>query len=241
MELRKIVRERPEKTRRKHFLHKMFPRLNKYYICAVENKLEHIVHEANNLFLRRGIKSTTMDDIARYLGISKKTLYKYLTDKNDLVSRVLNYNCNNQDQAIEEIVGKGLNAIDESFEVSHYIVRQLNQIHPSIHFDLEKYHPISFNAFKARKEGGVFDCHVANMEKGIEEGLYRDDLNVQVVARIYTTRIDMVFDDELFSADQYSFGDVYREMFHYHIRGIASEKGIRYLQKRINQEKSKPQ
>jgi hypothetical protein len=77
-----------------------------------------------------------------------------------------------------------------------------------------------------------------NMEKGIREGLYRPDLNIDVIARIYISRFDVTFDGELFPQDKYRFEDVIWEMFRYHIRGIASDKGVKYLIKKVQKERN---
>jgi hypothetical protein len=76
----------------------------------------------------------------------------------------------------------------------------------------------------------------ANMIKGMEEGLYREDLKPDIMAKIYLTKMDAVFDGELFPPSVVSFADVYMELFRYHIRGIASEKGIAYLVEKIKRE-----
>ena len=206
----------------------------------MENKLDHIITESNHLFLRNGIKSTTMDDVARHLAISKKTLYKYLTDKNDLVTRVLNQTCNFNERITQDICKRGLNAIDESFEISNYVTEQLSSVHPSIHYDLEKYHPVAWHAFMKRQQKMVYECQMENMEKGVKEGYYRDDLNASIVAKIYISRMDICFNSEIFPTPDYKFAEVYEELFRYHIRGIASERGMKYLTQKFNQKKLEP-
>ena len=205
----------------------------------MEEKQHQLVHQAKDVFMRYGIKSVTMDDIARHLGISKKTLYKYVSDKNDLIRQILSISCDMEEEVVKNIMGRKLNAIDESFEISHFVVNQLKQVHPSIHYDLEKYHSETWREFKSRNSGNIYNCMTANMEHGIEEGYYRDDLNIPVVAKIYISRFDAVFDGELFPVTQYQFSEVYLEMFRYHIRGIASEKGIQYLVEKVKKEKQK--
>lgn len=183
--------------------------------------------------MRLGIKSLTMDDVARQLGISKKTIYKYVSDKNELVRKCVEWQSREENSAIAEVKKAGLNAIDEIFEISKMVTELLNQLHPSVYFDLEKYYPEAWDIAVNKRKKRVYDDVVANMNKGVQEGLYRSDLNVEVVARIYVAKMDLLFDGNLFPSHQFSFTDVYIEFFRYHIRGIASEKGREYLTKKM--------
>ncbi|MBL8001909.1 MAG: TetR/AcrR family transcriptional regulator [Flavobacteriales bacterium] len=204
---------------------------------ATVPKEEEILQQAQKCFMRNGIKAMTMDDVARFMRVSKKTLYQFFSDKNDLVERMVGHFCTAHEQAIEDIRKRNLNAIDEHFEITRYIAGQLAQMHPSIHYDLEKYHPKAWATLQHTEDRGVMETLVANMEKGIREGLYRDDLDITIIARIYVSRMDAVFDGELFPVNEYSFVDVLWEQFRYHIRGIASPKGVQYLMKKMNKER----
>lgn len=209
------------------------------YVCCMEEKKRLIIEQANEVFMRLGIKSVTMDDMARNLGISKKTLYQYVSDKNDLVFQSLQLNCDYERDVINEVCKRGLNAIDESFEVSKWVVEQLKKIHPSIHYDLEKYHPEAFHHFRKTQNESVYKCISQNLEKGISGGLYREDINIHVITTVYLTRMDVVFDGQLFPPKDYDFAEVYLETFRYHIRGIASQKGIEYLVEKVKKETTK--
>ena len=200
---------------------------------------QDVVANVGQLFIKYGIKSLTMDDISRHLGISKKTLYKYVEDKNDLVGKVLTA-FNEQDiQMVDEVMSKGLNAIDEQLEISKYINQKLTHIHPSVHYDLEKYHPNQWRKYLKLQGEVINRCILTNIKNGIQEGLYREDLNAEIISKIYISRFDAVFDGELFPSDQFKFSDVHHEFFRYHIRGIASKKGIKYLVEKVKKEKLK--
>ncbi|MCB0395986.1 MAG: TetR/AcrR family transcriptional regulator [Flavobacteriales bacterium] len=192
-----------------------------------------ILQKSMALFFRCGIKSVTMDDVARELAISKKTLYKFVNDKTDLVKQVMTVNLEQDQCVFEELFTSGLNAIDELFEVTKVINEKLTDFHPSIHYDLNKYYPEAWALYTQHKLEFIYQCMVRNMENGIKEGLYRDNLNVSVIARIYITRMEDMFNPEVFPPDLYEFNTVYLELMRYHIRGIASEKGIKYLSKKI--------
>ena len=201
-----------------------------------QNELD-LIQQTMQLFMKHGIKSVTMDDVARHLGISKKTLYNYVSDKNDLVFKSLDCSCDIENQQVQSICDQGLNAIDESHEISKFIFNHISTMHPSIVFDLQKYHMNAWTSFTTKKKGKINECYINNIEKGIKEGYYREDLNADIVVKFYTGRFELMFDQELFPAEKYNVADIYLEIFRYHIRGIASEKGMKYLEKIIQQEK----
>ncbi len=203
----------------------------------MEERGQQIIEQAGKVFMRLGVRSVNMDDIAQHLRISKKTLYQYVKDKNELVQRAVQQICDHHRSCICSIRSKDLNAIDENFEIARFIAGQLGQMHPSIHFDLQKYHAEAWDLLQRTERADIFECVTANMEKGIEQGLYREDLNIPVIARIYIARFDATFDGELFPANEFNFDDVVWEMFRYHIRGIASEKGSKYLIKKVKKER----
>jgi AcrR family transcriptional regulator len=204
----------------------------------IEPKETELIGKVMHLFLKYGIKSLTMDDIARHLGVSKKTIYKYVTDKNDLVEKAMRTQLEDERCAICSINERGLNAIDEFFEVSKFVMELLCTVHPSIHYDMAKYHTDVFHRGLQERQTQVYDCIFTNLEKGKKEGLYRSDLRSDVIAKVYIARMDVMFDGVVFPPTQYNFSEVYLEIFRYHIRGIASEKGLEYLIQKVKKEKS---
>ena len=191
---------------------------------------------AGDVFMRYGIKSVNMDDVARELKMSKKTLYKYVRDKLDLVCQVMKGHCDLEVSTLANLVTDSENAIDELILISNYVSGQLNEVHPSIHYDLQKYYPEAWEVFYEHKNGYVLECVMLNLKRGIEEGLYRENINAEILSRLYVAKIDMVFDPAVFPTRQFRFSEVHREMVRYHIRGIASDKGIEYLQERIKKD-----
>jgi AcrR family transcriptional regulator len=199
-----------------------------------EERSLRIVEEAAKVFWSRGIRSVTMDDIARELGISKKTLYLHVSDKNDLVTRVMRHISAGFQQQVREIRAQGLNAIDEMYAIAQYIAGVVTRLHPSIHHDLAKYHPEACQIMDQGKQVEVVEMVADNMEKGMREGLYREDLNVPLIARLYAVRFDRVMSVEMGRlTERYSMAEINWELFRYHIRGIASRKGIEYLEKKV--------
>ncbi len=195
-----------------------------------------LIHDAAKLFWTYGIKSMTMDDLSTRLGISKKTLYQYVKDKNDLVEKVLLHISSEFKCEVDGTLAQNGNAIDELFSITTRVAGQMKGIHPAIHFDLEKYHPEAFRSMVLHKRQEIFDVSKANMDRGIKEGLYREDLNIPMIATIYIARFDMVFDGELFPPGQFNFDELHWEILRYHVHGIASAKGLKYLEKKLRKE-----
>ena len=199
---------------------------------------EEIYISVASIFKKFGIKSQTMDDIARHLGISKKTLYKYFKDKNDLVVKTLNHLNSADCKVIEQIAQNSENAIEESFAISKHVLDQFKDIHPNVWYDLERYHPKAMGFMDDHMKNVIYQWVCDNLKKGIEEGLYREDLKIPIIAGIYVSRIKDFFNPMIFKVDRYSFATIYVEAFRYHIRGIASEKGFEVLKNKVKKEKN---
>jgi AcrR family transcriptional regulator len=181
------------------------------------------------VFMRYGIKSVTMDDIARELKISKKTLYQYVNDKADLVVKIMEAQCVTEKEVIAKAVSSAENAIDELMIISEMLAKKLQRMNPSIHYDLEKYYPDAWRVFVEHKEGFVLECVKSNLERGVGEGIYRDNLNAEIISQLYIQKIDCIFDPAIFPVGKFTFYQVYIELMRYHIRGVANRQGDEYL------------
>ena len=190
---------------------------------------EKILNKAEEEFFRIGVKSVTMDDIARAMGISKKTLYHSFESKRDLVNQVIQRHIEDDKSRICEISKAAGNAIDELLEVGSYIGHEMVKINPTVIFDLRKNYPKSWELFKDMSDQFVYNQIGANIERGIEEGMYRKNLKPEIIARFFTTWMSRVDEEMNFFGSKYHFAQIYLEFVSYHIHGIASEKGINYL------------
>ncbi|MFY7972533.1 MAG: TetR/AcrR family transcriptional regulator [Flavobacteriales bacterium] len=196
----------------------------------MDEKELKIISGAAHVFIKYGVKSVNMDDVARHLGVSKKTLYQFVTDKEDLVKKSVSVFCQQEDNDITAICQKGLNAIDENLEIMNYVSNMIQNIHPSVAYDIEKYHPAVFRQMRNHRQSAVYNCVHQNLIKGQKEGYYRKDFKADVIAKIYISRMESLFDPSLFPATEYKVTEVYAEVFRYHVLGIASAKGAEYLQ-----------
>jgi AcrR family transcriptional regulator len=215
------------------------------YICGAkteempQNERKNIIlNSALNVFMKKGIKCISMDDIAKELGISKKTLYLFVKDKEDLVDQATDLFCAREDVEIDRITAAHLNAIEESLAIKKWVLSVTNGIHPSVGYDLEKYHPAVSKKMQANRAKNVFKTIHDNIIKGQKEGLYRQELNAEIITKIYIGKMEIFFDENLFPRAKYLISDLYLEAFEYHIRGIASSAGMELLETAIANSKN---
>ncbi len=198
--------------------------------------MEEIIEKVLNLYLKYGIKSITMDDAAKELGISKKTLYQYFSDKDDLVQKVIAFHFDRQQSAMAKLNQNYVNAIQELLLVSKNLSDFINAINPSFTYDLQKYYPEIWKNIMNERRSHIYLQIRQNLEKGIAEGLYRSDVNVDIIVTYYVFRIEMAGSADLRCNDKYSPEEIFNTLFIYHIRGIANQKGIEYLENFIKNE-----
>lgn len=197
---------------------------------------KEIIQKAGVLFMRYGIKSMTMDELARQMGVSKKTLYQFVDNKKHLVKKVILQHIDVQQCHIQEVFNEKVNAIDALMEMTKVVSAQMKEIHPSVMFDLKKYHPESFCILQEHKQSFIYKNIKNNLEVGISSGLYRDNLNPELLTQLYLSMVNSIMDPENSVMNDFSYADLHAEMMRYHIRGIASAEGREYLKQKFNQE-----
>lgn len=171
-----------------------------------------------------------MEDIAREMGMSKKTLYVHFKDKKDLIMKVVTGYLDYHKSQMEEIFYKKLNAIDELFEIYLKNNTELSEMKPMVLFELRKYYPEAWKKYDNFKQSYIPSCVEENLNRGKKEGLYRKNLNSRIIAIAYTNLINLIFETDQFGEKDYDFKTLYLELFYYHIRGIASDKGNKYIE-----------
>lgn len=194
--------------------------------------MEELTRKITDLFLKYGVKSVTMDDIAKELGISKKTLYLTFTDKKDVVMKSIEYSIKQQLWEMNRRNRpKTDNAIDQLLKVSEELISWQQKVNPNVHFDLQKYYPEAWAKIKAFRQEHVFEQVRQNIIQGISEGVYRTDFNVDIICHIYVSHIDNSY-SELLSNSNIHFEELLKTLFVYHLRGIASKNGVDYIEQK---------
>jgi len=205
----------------------------------MNEELKNILQKVRELYMKYGIKSITMDDIARELGISKKTLYQYVTDKDDLVGKFIDNEIELRKTGICNCFRVGCNAIEELFEISLYMNKLMREQNPATEYDLKKYYPQHYQKIVRTRREGILDYILLNLKKGKKEGLYRDDMNEEIIAKLYLSRVESIHINDLYTVEEFTSVKIFLELLTYHVRGIATEKGIKVLEKKIEGLESK--
>lgn len=195
---------------------------------------EKILINAAELFLNYGFKSITMDDISNHLGISKKTIYQHFDNKTTLVEAVTLFTFENISCGIEDICALKKNPIEEIFDIKQFVMEHLKDEKSSPQYQLQKYYPKIFRTLKKKQFEVMQDCVQENLNRGIEIGLYRSNINIEFISRIYFHSITILKDNELFPLNHFSMNTLMDNYLEYHIRGICTEKGLLTLNKFIN-------
>lgn len=188
-----------------------------------------ILKASFELFCERGIKSVSMDDIAQHLAMSKKTLYKWFKNKDQVVyDSTAGYLCCIQGDC-EGFMKEASNAIDELFRIMNLTKQVFSQMHPSIFHDLKKYHPESYDLWMRHKNSFMLEKVKENMVRGMEEGLYRQDLDVEVMARMRLAQIELPFNKDVFPPHKFNIQQVQLAVLEHYMLGMATLKGHKMI------------
>ncbi len=194
-----------------------------------------ILEKATEMFLTLGFKSVTMDDIANELGISKKTIYQHFATKPELVKSVTLHLFETISCGIDGICNIGKNPIEELFDVKNFVLQHLKDENSSPIYQLQKYYPKIHNTLKQLQFEKMDDCVIDNLNRGIAEGLYRKEINTEIIGRLYFAGMNSIKDVELFPVNKFSLKNVQNQYLEYHLRGICTSKGIKILESLIQQ------
>jgi AcrR family transcriptional regulator len=186
---------------------------------------ERIQEKSTELFKRYGIKSITMDEIAGQLGISKKTIYQYFADKDELVDAVIVSDLETSRCDFLDCKGKAENAIHENFLIMDHVHEHLREMNPMILYDLQKFHPTAYQKFVAHKNTFMKQEVVDNIQQGIREGLYRPDIRVDIISKFRVDSIYLTFSPDFLNGTDFSLVELQQELAVHFMYGIASLKG----------------
>ncbi len=191
------------------------------------NETQQILTRIIPLVMQLGVRAVTMQQIAQELGMSKKTLYQYFKNKADLVHQMVQFHIAMEREMIQTIVQTDKNAINEIIEIGQHVIQHLRQVNPTSAYDLKRLYPKSWQLFDEHKKF-IAQIIQQNLEKGIKQGWYRSDFNIEIITRLYVSKIDAIIDINVFPA-HFSKAEIYQEMLKYHIHGVANEKGETYF------------
>lgn len=196
---------------------------------------QKILNKAGEMFLNFGFKSVTMDEIASGIGVSKKTIYTHYKNKTTLVEEVTNCLFDSVCEGINLIHTQEENPIKELFEVKHFVMNFLKDEKNSPQYQLQKYYPKIYESIKDRQFEFTQECIKETLERGIDQGLFRDNLDVEFIFRIYFYGINIIKDQELFPVKEFNQNDLMDNYLEYHLRGICTNKGIEILENQLKE------
>lgn len=189
------------------------------------NTKQKILIQTFDLIMKYGIKSVSLDDISRGIGISKKTIYQYFESKRGLIHNVIENHIQNDESDIAEIVTRADNAIDEMVTIAKHILVFLRSMSPSMIFDTKKYYPKIWERYENQHFGFILDIIVTNINRGQEEGLYYLDINAEIISKLYVQQILTLSDETVFPLSTFKRSDLYKQMVTFHLRGLLNDNG----------------
>jgi len=200
-----------------------------------DNKLEvkdYIINGSDKLFCQYGFKSVTMDDIAKHLGISKKTIYQHFKDKNELINILIRDRIVNQDLQMNKCSVASENAVQEIYFNIQDMDFFLATMNPMLFYDLQKYHQEAWMNFVAFKEKEIGKMVTSNLERGIKEGIYRSDLNVEIITRMRLDQVDVIFTQSRhYDTNKNSLATIMTEITRHFLFGICNNEGVKLIHK----------
>ncbi len=197
---------------------------------------QEFLQKAFKLFIRYGIKSVTMDDISHELGISKKTLYEWVKDKHELVAQVLDHSQHCSEK--EKQQNKEQSALNKLFSVYEFVVTLLKEHNPSFDYDLKKYYPDLYEKFYQIRREKMIEGMKQNLVQGINEGVYRKDLNVEFISKLHLLNVESIQNSDIFN-EYMSPINLFREMFKFYLRAIANPDKLNLIDQKIKEMEEK--
>ncbi|HYG02201.1 MAG TPA: TetR/AcrR family transcriptional regulator [Chryseosolibacter sp.] len=209
--------------------------------AMTENDIkEKILKGAEELFMKYGVRSISMDDIARHLAVSKKTLYQHFADREDIVTLTCQSHLEKSIVEFTAIKKHAKNAIEELASISGCLKKNFEGMNPSLLFDLEKYHPKAWATWLNHKNKFIRESVVSNLKQGITEGYFRPEINPDVIGTMRLELMQLAFDESVFPKEKFRLADVQLALFDHFVYGLVTEKGRKLYQKYKDKLTSQP-
>jgi len=199
---------------------------------------ERIQRKATELFMRYGIRSISMDDIATQLGMSKKTIYQFFSDKDDLVDAIMDADIQDTQGRCDNCLQASRDAVEEMVLTMEMILEQFRKTNPIVVHDLMKFHPRAFQKLTVHKNQYLLEIIRDNLTRGIREGAYRPEINVEILSRFRLESMMLAFNLDLYPPDKYNLADVTLQIIEHYLFGLATPQGydliLKYQNERIH-------
>ncbi|MFA8451046.1 MAG: TetR/AcrR family transcriptional regulator [Bacteroidales bacterium] len=195
-----------------------------------ERKTEDIyIEKISQMFLEYGIRSVSMDDIAKKLGISKKTIYQYFKDKEDIVLKSCEYVINMKTSFVEDVIRKKLHPIDEFLEFMAIDDRAPKTESNTCTYDLLKYYPHIIEALKRETDQKFTQILEDNLNKGIDYSVYRKDINAFQISRMMMISFNAIHQSNVFKIEYFIKKSFREQLTGFYLNGLLSDEGRKYI------------
>ncbi len=190
---------------------------------------ERILEGARELFFKHGTKTITMDDITKHIGMSKKTLYQYFSNKDEVVESIMLKQMQEHECECQRMADEAANVIEEVFSTMNHMGTFFSQANPNLFYDLQKYHSSSWNIFKKFKDEYMVKLVEESIKKGIKQGVVRPDIDSKIFARLRIKEVEMGFDPTTFPPEKFKIVDVQLALMDHFLHGICTLKGHKMI------------
>ncbi len=196
----------------------------------MDEQLKNILSQIRMLALDNGIDNISKSTICEKLNISEEFLFKFIKNEKDLVKKVLEFERDSFRTIFDEFNFEDMNAIDILMIVSKEIARRYYDVTPKISIMLKTKFPKTYqDHFQIRTEF-IFKKIQINLQKGISQGMYRNDLSIELVSRLYMSRLIDLHNEQIFPSDVFSFHTLFEVMFENFVRSVATPEGLEYFE-----------
>jgi AcrR family transcriptional regulator len=195
-----------------------------------------ILKTAVDLFSKYGFRSISMDDIAHHLGMSKKTLYQYFSDKDEIVTLAIQNHLAYEREILQQIKTEAKDAVDFIIRVNNYLVRNIRETRSAAIHDLKKYHIRAWEYVEKFKSDFLLKAVAENLRTGVSEGNFRKGIHVDVIARLRLEEVSMLLNQDSFPKTHFNVAEASAIVLDHFIAGIATEKGLKLYTKYRGQE-----
>lgn len=194
----------------------------------------NITNLACGIFKQLGFKSVTMDDISRQCGVSKKTLYELYKDKDELVLESVKYMLTSNQCEIECLFASSKNAIEQVVGILNKMESMIRGMNPVCYVDLQRYYQDAYQYLQNHKEEVLYQSITQNLNQGIQEGLYRSEIDVEIMTRFKMESAMLVFQQNVFPSDKFNSIQVNYQIFAHFMYGLATPKGYKLIEKYLS-------
>lgn len=193
-------------------------------------KKDEFLGKVTELMSKHGINDLTMDSIAKSLKMSKKTIYVMVRKKKQLVHEIIERYVRNEKAFLERMSSEAQNPMHETILLFKHVMQQTDGFKSATLVELQKYFPKSYEVFNSYRATFLYKMILKNLKAGVEQGYYREGIDVEVISKIYIGMLKVLIDQELFPSAHYTFNKILKEYLQYHLRAIITEKGQAELQ-----------